>query len=128
MPDLEEVVSVGVLHLEEPDVFWNYEITDARRIDELLTHFRKHNTGFRADTRLHEWIHGPRHHHEYALAFKGEEDTPLMVWIGSDWLGGMDLRKGEPWTERYRWLSPEERQDLLAMIGERDRHVADPRP
>lgn len=123
IPDLKEVKSVKVFHLKAP--IWEREMREPKQIDELLAHFRKHNTGYYTNTRLHEWLFGSRYDdsYEYRLIFegKGSSPSPMMVWIGPKGLGGEDFRRGEPWLIRDRWLSASELKSLIAIIGERTR-------
>jgi hypothetical protein len=124
IPDLREVSSVKVSHIEGQGQLlrWEREIRDPKRIDELLVHFRTHNSGYRSDTRLGEMLFGPSGH-EYKFDFKGEgELSPmLMVWIGpgrlgESWIGGEHYRRGETPIFRYRRLSASELSDLLAIV------------
>lgn len=120
IPDLKEVHSVKVFHLKRP--IWERELREPRQIAELLAHFREHNTGYHTDTRLHELLLGSRYDdpYDYKIVFLGEDSlpSPLMVWIGPDWLGGEDFRRGEPWLARYRWLSASELKSLIAILVE----------
>jgi hypothetical protein len=119
IPAVEEVSSVKVMHLDdELSLIWKQEIRDPERIKEILAHLRKNNTGYRTDTRLHDMIYGSRNH-EYRVIFAGKDVSPLDIWIGRNWLGGQDLRPGEPWTFRHRRSSASELKDLLAIV-ERD--------
>jgi hypothetical protein len=116
IPALEEVTSVKVMHLDdELSLIWKQEIKDSARINEILAHFRTHNTGYRTNTRLGDMLHGTPNH-EYTMHFAGKDVSPLIIWIGPDWLEGQDLRPGEPWTFRHRPMSASELKDLLAIV------------
>lgn len=126
IPDLREVRSVRVIHLEGQGQLlkWDREIRDPKRIDELLVYFRKHNSGYHSDTRLGAMLFGPSGH-EYRFDFKGEgELSPmLMVWIGpgrlgEKWIGGEHYRRGETPIFRYRRLRAPELKGLLAIVLE----------
>lgn len=119
IPDLEEVRSVKVFHLKES--IWEREMREPKQIDELLAHFSKHNTGYHTDTRLHELLFGSSYDsYDYKIVFVGDDSlpSPLMIWIGPNWLGGEDFRRGEPWLIRYRRLSASELKNLIAIIAE----------
>ncbi|HEX3129064.1 MAG TPA: hypothetical protein VH394_17150 [Thermoanaerobaculia bacterium] len=117
IPALGEMDFVVVHHLKLPGTpVWTHEIRDPKRIAAILEHLRKHNTGYRADSRFHDPLFGSRDH-EYKIDFHDKADTlPLIIWIGPNWIGGMDLRRGEPWSARYRRLRASERRELLALI------------
>jgi hypothetical protein len=116
IPALEEVTSVEVMHLDdELSLNWNQEIKDSARINEILAHFRTHNTGYRTNTRLGDMLHGTPNH-EYMMIFSGKKVSLLTIWIGPGWLAGEDLRPGEPWTFRHRPMSASEFKDLLAIV------------
>jgi hypothetical protein len=59
---------------------------------------------------------------EYALLFTESVNTaaPLIVWIGPDWLGGVDELKDDKggWAARKRPLSRAEHDDRGALIAE----------
>jgi len=59
---------------------------------------------------------------EYALLFTESVNTaaPLIVWIGPDWLGGVDEFKDDKGgrAARKRPLSHAEHDDLGALIAE----------
>ena len=121
IPDLKQVQYVQVSQIEGTSTVWEHEIRDPRRIAPILAHFREHNRGYRTATFLGEMLSRDRVQ-IYAVSFSGDDGVPLIIWVGPDWLGGIDKAvefDGEM-LERDRPLSASEREALLALIRERD--------
>jgi len=59
---------------------------------------------------------------ELTVAFDGTDDVPLVLWIGADWIGGVDRQAKRDGWRRPRWrpLSGADRQALLAQIENAD--------
>ena len=115
------------LTLPEPSSVWGIEVVrwdvqgerrsettsnDPRLIEQLLDHLQAHNAGYRIERG--EWSG-----HEITIAFEDRDSLPLVVWIGRDWLGGVDEERepgsGERLTRR-RPLAPAEKELLLALL------------
>ena len=121
IPNLKQVQYVRVSQIEGTSEVWEHEIRDPRRIVPILAHFREHNRGYRTATFLGEMLSRERVQ-IYAISFGGDDGVPLIVWVGPDWLGGIDTAVGldGKMLERDRPLSASEREALLALVREKD--------
>lgn len=86
--------------------------TDPRLIEQLLAHLREHNAEYATFPRR-----GPEQ--EYTISFEARDSVPLVLWIGRDWLGGVDEELepgGAARLARRRPLGPTERERLVALL------------
>ena len=123
IPELEDVRSVIVSHVDGTSTIWMHEIKDPERIAPILAHLRERNSGYRkAMLRIFREVWSRETEHDHTIAF-GKEDTTasLILWIGPDWLGGFDDRRKEgTLDERDRPMSASEREAILALVREPD--------
>lgn len=123
IPELEDVRSVFVSHVDGTSTIWMHEIKDPGRIAPLLTLLREHNSGYRKATfRLYREAMTRVRDHDHRIAFGKEGTTAsLILYIGPDWLGGFDDRRKEgTLDDRDRPMSASEREAILALIREPD--------
>jgi len=57
---------------------------------------------------------------EWSVALQSRDGVPLILWIGRDWIGGVDTQKNaKGWlVGRWRPLEPGERDELLDLLRE----------
>lgn len=57
---------------------------------------------------------------ELSVALQSRDGVPLILWIGRDWIGGVDTQKdAKGWLiGRWRPLEPGERDELLDLLRE----------
>jgi hypothetical protein len=57
---------------------------------------------------------------ELSVALQGRDSVPLILWIGRDWIGGVDTQKdAKGWlVGRWRPFEPGERDELLDLLRE----------
>ena len=123
IPELEDVKYVIVSQLEGKSTLWRHEIRDPGRIDPILAHLRKHNSGYRpARPRILREALSRKSDYDHTIAFVKEDTTAsLYLFIGPGWLGGFDdLRENGRLVERDRPLSASEREAILALVREPD--------
>jgi hypothetical protein len=123
IPDPSKIELVEVIRLgKNGETLAEHKISERQRIEAIVAGLRPHNTGYREDTELGRLLSGSESGQEYALLFRESinEAAPLIVWIGSDWLGGVDELKDEKGgrAARQRSLSRAEHDDLVALIAE----------
>lgn len=109
--------------------------SDPEVIRRLLDHLAAHNTGYATrygfcDGEDYQMLCGgdefPSQQYTISFSSQAEPGVPLIVWIGPDWLGGVD-EELEPGGKtgrqsRRRPLPPEERERLLALLPVEERY------
>lgn len=57
---------------------------------------------------------------DLSVAFSTYDSVPLILWIGPDWIGGVDTKKdSRGWLiSRWRPMEPSERERLLELLRE----------
>jgi hypothetical protein len=88
--------------------------TDARHVEQLLAYLEEHNSQYRTDWPRRKW---PAQ--EYTISFEAQDSVPLVIWVGPDWLGGIDETlepDGGQRLARRRPLGQAERQRLIALL------------
>lgn len=86
--------------------------TDSRLIEQLLAYLRAHGSGYRSHAG--EWP-AP----EVTISFEARDSVPLVLWIGRDWLGGVDEERDPGDAHRLarrRPLAPAEKERLIALL------------
>jgi hypothetical protein len=86
--------------------------TDPRLIEQLLAHLREHDAEYTT-------FPGRGPEHAYTISFEARDSVPLVLWIGRDWLGGVDEELepgGAVRLARRRPLGPAERERLIALL------------
>jgi hypothetical protein len=88
--------------------------TDARHVEQLLAYLEEHNSQYRTDWPRREW---PAQ--EYTISFEAQDSVPLILWVGRNWLGGVDEKlesdRGQRLARR-RPLGQAERERLIALL------------
>jgi hypothetical protein len=90
----------------------DFKVQDRRKMEEILAELRTDNTGYVSAMEGH----APQ---EYWVSLASDERMETMIWIGPDWLGGVDdEHKDEKGalTSHYRKLSPEQHARLVALL------------
>ena len=114
LPPAAEVEHVEVMRWQpNGSLDTAFTISDGQRIEELLSQLQSVNSDFyRAPV--------GQKPQEYSLAFEGGKGLKAMVWIGPDWLGGVDSRHQDQHgvlTDRHRQLEPEDHQTLISLLN-----------
>ena len=84
-------------------------VDDPKAIERLLTFLRMHNDGWRKP-----WDTFPTP--QYTVSLKRGEELLLVVWVGTDWIGGREGSGGAS-DNRLRSLSDRERAEVLEIVG-----------
>jgi hypothetical protein len=113
LPPAEDLFELQVTRLN-PDGSRqsDFKVQDRRKMEEILTELRTDNTGYVSA------MEG-RAPQESWVSLDGNERMEAMVWIGPDWLGGVDdEHKDEKGalTSHYRKVSPEQHERLVALL------------
>jgi hypothetical protein len=89
----------------------DYQIDTRPRIEELIAALKGHR-GEACRTVVKS---RPQ---EMSVSFQGYDSVPLILWIGPDWIGGVDTKKGpDGWLiGRWRPLGAAERASLLSLL------------
>ena len=89
-------------------------VDDPARVDALLRELRE---DFRGTCRTMETTR-PQ---EATISFDGRDEVLLIVWVGADWIGGVDQIIGADRTRLARWkpLAPDAVQRLRALMKAR---------
>lgn len=107
-----EMVKVSVLN---PDgtTKRDYQIDTRPRVEALVAAVGS-ATGTTCKT-YHQ-----RRPQDLSVAFMGYDSVPLILWIGPDWIGGVDTKKGsDGWLiSRWRPMERSERDELLRLLRE----------
>jgi hypothetical protein len=107
-----EIVKVSVLN---PDGMSkrSYQIDTRPRVEALVEAIRS-NEGGQCKTFEQE---RPQ---DLSVAFSTYDSVPLILWIGPDWIGGVDTKKdSKGWLiSRWRPMEPSERERLLELLRE----------
>jgi hypothetical protein len=93
----------------------SYAITDRRRIESILAWLRSNTSGYR----YYEYRDsGPHPYPEVEVTLGGRGTPSLILYVGSDWLSGVDGHRCSGLTEaRDRSLGPEDKRALLALLA-----------
>jgi hypothetical protein len=88
-----------------------WQIDTQPRIDALVAALRARSGGScktSVEKRVQEW----------SVALQSRDGVPLILWIGRDWIGGVDTQKdSKGWLiGRWRPLEPGERDELLDLL------------
>ena len=89
-----------------------WQVDNRQKIEAILAELRSGNAGYSSA------MDGltPQ---EYSIALAGKDRMETMVWVGPDWLGGVDARhkdeKGKL-TSHYRKLDPQQHARLVALL------------
>jgi hypothetical protein len=83
--------------------------TDPKAIARFLTYLRNHNDGWRKP-----WDTFPSQ--QYTASLKRGEELLLVVWVGTNWIGGRE-GSGSASDNRLRSLSGRERTQVLDILG-----------
>ncbi len=115
------------LNLPQAESIWRIEVirwtpdgerrsttgsTDPRLIEQLLAQLREHNADYAT-------YPGSGPEPEYTISFEARGSLPLVLWIGRDWLGGVDEELepgGKVRLARRRPLGPAERERLIPLL------------
>jgi hypothetical protein len=84
-----------------------FVIDDARTVERFLSFLRAHNNGWRTP-----WDTFPIP--QYTVSLKRNKELVLVIWVGTNWLGG---REGSGGDNRLRSLSDQERTEVLQILG-----------
>ena len=92
-------------------------IHDREQVERILALLALNNAGY--FRRRYRFGPGEPTGQQYSIAVQGELSVPLVVWVGPDWLGGVDETvEKDGWRQaRYRPLGPAERAELLRACG-----------
>ena len=108
-----EIVKVSVLNPDGTSKR-SYQIDTRPRVEELVEAVRA-NSGGQCKTFEKE---RPQ---DLAVSFSTYDSVPLILWIGPDWIGGVDETKKDRkgWLiSRWRPMDPSEREQLLVLLRE----------
>jgi hypothetical protein len=116
IPDAATVEMVKVTELNPDGTYkLQYQIDVRAHVEALVAAVRAHKGG--AWKTLHrKW---PQ---ELSVAFDSYDAVPLILWIGPDWIGGVDTEAGPDSVLIPRWQPMEraERDLILAQLHEED--------
>lgn len=114
LPPASEVEHIEVTRWEPNGNFdSNFKISGPQRIEEILAQLQSINSDF-SNTMEGQ---SPQ---EYSMAFEGRQGLKALVWIGPDWLGGVDNRHRDRYGEledRHRQLGQEDHRELVALLA-----------
>ena len=113
IPEASQVEMVKVAWLNADGTSKSdYQVDTRPRIEELITALKGHRGGEPCRTVV------KRRPQEMSVSFQGYDSVPLILWIGPDWIGGVDTKKGKDgWLiERWRPLGAAERAALLPLL------------
>jgi hypothetical protein len=113
LPPAAEIEMIHVTRLQsngDRDAEW--QIDNRQKIEAILAELGSNNTGYSSA------MDGltPQ---EYAIALDGKDRMEAMVWVGPDWLGGVDARHKDEkggLASHYRKLDAQQHARLVALL------------
>ncbi len=112
-PPASEVEKLSVARvLPDGQPLMDVKIYDRQRIEEILSQLQANNTGYSS-------VMKTKAPQEYWVAVNTKDLMATMVWIGPDWLGGVDSRheaKNRSLASHYRKLDGEQHAKLIALL------------
>jgi hypothetical protein len=84
-------------------------VDDPKAIEHILQFLQNHNDGWRKP-----WDTFPTS--QYSIALKQDTKLILVIWVGTDWIGGRE-GDGDAEDNRLHSLSEPERAEMLGILG-----------
>jgi hypothetical protein len=113
LPPAAEIEMIHVTRLKSNgDQGGEWQVDNRQKIEAILAELGSNNTGYSSA------MDGltPQ---EYSIALDGKDRMEAMVWVGPDWLGGVDARHKDEkggLISHYRKLDPQQHARLAALL------------
>jgi hypothetical protein len=120
-PSASEVEEISVVRLKPDGQYHDsFKVFDRQKIEEILIQLKANNTGYLSAMKGLT----PQ---EYSIAVDTKNVMATMVWLGPDWLGGVDdhhRNENHVLTSHFRKLDGEQHTKLITLLRQAEAELS----